>query len=61
MKRTPWYRWPENKRTGVVPWFVVLRRALFIVPLYALFATTAVVLACGWGVDAAVRFMRDNK
>ena len=22
----PWWRWPENHRTGYVPWFVILRR-----------------------------------
>ena len=25
----PWYRWPENRKTGHVPWFVILRRLVF--------------------------------
>lgn len=29
MGKSPWYRWPENKLTGIVPWFVVLRRLFF--------------------------------
>jgi hypothetical protein len=37
----PWWRWPEDRRRGLVPWFIVLRRLLFL-PLFA------VALALGW-------------
>lgn len=29
-----WWRWPEDRRTGRVAWFVIARRVAFL-PIYA--------------------------
>ncbi len=28
--KSKWWRWPEDKRKGRPPWFVILRRMIFL-------------------------------
>ena len=54
-----WWRWPEDKRSGRVAWFVVLRRLIFW-PVYAAglcLATAGVFLM--YGAREAGNFWRD--
>lgn len=60
MNKTPWYRWPENKETGMLPWFLLLRRAIFY-PFFLLgisIAFLAIFLAAG--SEEAFNFWRWN-
>jgi len=29
INKSPWYRWPENPKTGRLPWFTILYRIIF--------------------------------
>ena len=53
-----WYRWPENKETGVVPWFVILRRLIFWPLLVAGMSVAFVAVAGAFGISEARRFWR---
>ena len=54
----PWWRWPENKHTGQVAWFVVLRRLAFMPFLWAGAVIMALAIIGAYGLDDAIRFMR---
>lgn len=57
----PWYRWPEDQRTGRVAWFVVLRRLAFA-PVFAVGMTMAYVAVAGaYGSKEAARWLNDQK
>jgi len=56
-----WWRWPQTiEHPNIVPWYMVLRRALFIVPRYIFGALTALCLLLGWGVIEARQFWKEN-
>ena len=51
--KTTWYRWPENKERGIVPWFVILRRLIFYpLPLTGKIITFVAVFG-GFGFSEA--------
>jgi NADH:ubiquinone oxidoreductase subunit 3 (subunit A) len=56
----PWYRWPENKQTGIVPWFVMLRRLLLIPTLYLGLAITAVSIALGYSWRDGINWWKNK-
>jgi len=57
-QKSPWYRWPEDKRIGQVPWFVVVRRVAFF-PLVLAGKVLIFLGTCGgWSVDEAIRDWR---
>jgi len=53
------YRWPENKRTGRVPWFVVLRRGLFVIPTAVVTLILFLLVLAGWGYQEAKQVWRN--
>lgn len=57
---TAWWRWPEDRLAGRVPWFVVLRHALVMPVLLPAFALCFFAIACGWGISDARRWWRDS-
>lgn len=54
-----WWRWPENKETGHVAWFVILRRLAFL-PLMAIGALLYLTgIALSYGYSDARRALRE--
>lgn len=54
-----WWRWPENKRTGLVPWFVILRRAVVTPLIFFGYALSFVGILIGYGAREALKFLID--
>jgi hypothetical protein len=55
----PWYRWPENPRSGIVPWFVIVRRAIFWPLLLVGRCLSFVAVLGGFGLyDALMEWKR---
>ena len=54
-----WLRWPENKRTGIVPWFVIMWRIPWMALVYAGLAVAWLGVAMISGIHEAVCFWRD--
>jgi len=52
-------RWPENTKTGHVPWFVVLRRITVAPLLYACLCLCWCAVALGWGYRRAAQWWSD--
>jgi hypothetical protein len=65
MKTRVWYKWPEgyfddNIRGAALPWYTVLRRVIFVVPLL-MSAVLYYGFAClGWGKEEADRMMNNG-
>lgn len=49
-------RWPENKRTGVVPWFVIAWRVLFYPTLIVSLWIAFLSILCAYGLNKAMMF-----
>lgn len=49
-------RWPENRNTGLVPWFVIAWRALFMPLVYFGLAIAWLGVALANGPRQAMRF-----
>lgn len=49
----PWWRWPENRMTGVVPWWVILRRLIFWPLLMAGMCVVFFAVLGGFGLREA--------
>jgi hypothetical protein len=58
---TPWYRWPENKETGLVPWFVAVRRLIFWPLLLVGMCIVWLAVAGGFSPTEAKRIWRNTK
>lgn len=43
----------------MTPWYTIVRRLVFIGPLYVLLCFAWLLLACGWGLGDAQRFWED--
>lgn len=54
-----WYRWPENKQTGRVAWFIILRRLLFLPLLLISKCIMFVSILGGYGWYEAVKSWED--
>jgi hypothetical protein len=54
-----WLRWPENKITGRVPWFVVLWRLPWFLLIYIGISIAWVGVVCCYGINKAAQFWRD--
>lgn len=52
-------RIPENKAKGIVPWFVILRRLIFIPFLYVALGIGWFAIAGAFGFQDANRWVRD--
>lgn len=52
---SPWYKWPEDKYTGRVAWYTILRRVTCYPFVAAAVAVLFIALLCGWGYDTAER------
>lgn len=61
MNKSPWYRWPEDKRSGIVPWFVILRRAFFWPFLLLGTSISFFAILGGFGIKEAKIFWRNNQ
>jgi hypothetical protein len=58
MTKSAWYRWPENKHQGMLPWWTILRR-LFFWPFLAVGASvTFLAILGGFGMYDAKDFLR---
>jgi len=55
-----WHRWPEDKRRGLVPWFVVLRRLVFWPLLLAGKVICFLAILGGFGLADAKQTWRDG-
>lgn len=53
------FRWPENKKTGLVPWFVILRRLIFWPILFIGMCICYVAILGGFGLQSANNFWKD--
>ena len=53
------FRWPSTKQNGLVPWFTVLRRTIFIGPFYILRVLIVAVAFMAWGGRGAKRTWDD--
>lgn len=53
-----WYRWPEDKRTGRVAWFVVAWRLLWVPLIYSGFAIGLLGTLLAYGAKDAERLWR---
>ncbi len=49
-------RWPENKRTGRIPWFVTIRRLVFYPTLILALWVAVFSILCAYGYDEARRW-----
>ena len=54
-----WYRWPENRNTGLVPWFVIFRRLIAWPFLLSGLSITFVAVIAGFGLKDAKRMWRN--
>ena len=54
---SPWWRWPENVRTGRAPWFVVLRRIVFWLPLAVGLMIAYLSIIGGYGRKEAKKWL----
>lgn len=58
MSSQKWWRWPENIHPGYVPWFIILRRAVFW-PFFAIgVSATVVTIFLMYGARSAKDFWR---
>jgi hypothetical protein len=57
--KAPWWRWPENRYSGTVAWFVILRRLAFypLTLLGALLYVTGILM--GYGLREGAQAWRD--
>ena len=53
------WRWPEDKRKGRPPWFVILRRTVFLPLIYAGAILVFVAMICAYGYRAAIDWFGD--
>lgn len=56
---SPWWRWPESRITGRAPWFVIMWRALWWLPMVASVMLSTLIVAIAFGPRSAKR-MWDN-
>lgn len=53
-------RWPENKRTGTVPWFVIVRRLVFWPIMTVGLFVAFIGIFCAFGSKEGIRFWNDE-
>ena len=57
--RTPWWRWPEDRRTGRVAWFIIARRLSFSPLLWVGASLSFVGIFLMYGKRSAIEFWRE--
>jgi hypothetical protein len=50
-----WYRWPEDRRRGIVPWWTILRRVIFVPFLWLAAVAAFIGYLGGYGFATAKR------
>jgi len=55
-KKAPWWKWPENKRPDLVPWFVIVWRLPWIPLFYVGLAIAWLGVAMALGIEQAKYF-----
>lgn len=58
--KSPWWRWPEDRYTGRVPWFVIARRLLFWLPLATGLVLAYLAIIGGYGKKEADKWLRNS-
>lgn len=58
MKKKSWIHWPNNKNPNLVPWYIVLRRSVFMPVILTGYFMTLVGLLAGYGLAEARRFWK---
>jgi len=54
-------RWPEDKRKGIVPWFVIVRRLVFSPIIYIGIFVSMIGIFFGYGISKTKDFWENNK
>lgn len=55
---SPWYRWPEDRMRGMLPWWTILRRLVFYPFLLVGVCLAFVAIVGGFGLDDAKSFWK---
>jgi len=55
------WKWPANRANNLAPWYVVMRRMVFVIPMYVGLAVCVVCYAGAYGIGEARRFWNMNK
>jgi hypothetical protein len=53
------WKWPETKHNNRVPWYTIVRRAIFFVPVFFFLFISLGFVYLGWGKDAMFDLWRD--
>lgn len=59
MADVPWYKWPQTRGTGLVPWYTIIRRALCWPFMVLGMAITFTAIWAGFGFKEARTFWRN--
>jgi hypothetical protein len=55
-----WWRWPENKLTGAVPWFIILRRLPFFPLIFCGMAISWLGVLGAYGLSSANEWWKEQ-
>jgi hypothetical protein len=53
------FHWPATKYNNKVPWYTVVRRSIFFVPVFAALFVSLFFVTLGWGFDTAKEIWDD--
>ena len=55
-----WYKWPQNYKVGMPPWYTIFRRLIFISIATIFLFLTALFIGFGRGYEDGLSFWKHN-
>lgn len=56
--KSPWYKWPENKRTGRNPLYIMVWRLIWMIPLLIGLFYTYIIIVISRGFSTANEWVK---
>ena len=53
------FNWPATKQNNMVPWYTMIRRGVFFVPVFVFLFISLAFVYLGWGKYAVIDLWRD--
>jgi hypothetical protein len=53
------FNWPATKQNNMVPWYTMIRRGIFFVPVFVFLFISLAFVYLGWGKYAVIDLWRD--